>query len=226
MTFRAILFDFGGTLDGPGDPWVDRFRRLYADAGRPLDETDLHRAFGSATRRAYRDSAMRYCPSLRETAALHVHWQFESLAWDDDAAARRIIDGFVDATRASLSASRALLTRWRARTRLGVVSNFYGNVALLLAEAGIAPLLDTIVDSNVVGVAKPDPRIFHHALDALSCEPTQALYVGDSFDKDILGAHAAGLRAGWLVPPQVAEDGRLGEADFVLRELAEVERLL
>ena len=226
MPFRAILFDFGGTLDGPGDPWVDRFRRLYAEAGRPLPQADLERAFGHATRQAYGDPHMRHCNNLRETAELHVSWQLEALGWDDEALSQRLVEGFVATTRTALSASRALLSRWRSRTRLGVISNFYGNVALLLAEVGIAPLLDVIIDSNAAGVAKPDPQIFRLALEAIRCEPGDALYVGDSFDKDVLGAHAAGLRAGWLAPTTAADDPRRSQADYILHQLADLETLL
>lgn len=226
MPLRAIFFDFGGTLDGPADPWVERFRRLYAAAGRSLPDADLERAFGKATRRAYHDPRMRYCSSLRQTAELHVGWQLEALGWQDAALSRSLVEGFVDTTRSGLTASRALLVRLRARARLGVISNFYGNVALLLAEARIAPLLDTIIDSNLVGVAKPDPRIFRLALEAIGCGPDEALYVGDSFDKDIVGAHAAGMRAAWLVPPTAAADPRRSEADYVLHHLADLEALL
>ena len=52
-----------------------------------------------------------------------------------------------------------------------------------------------IIDSHVVGVAKPDPRIFQIALERLGVAPDQSRFAGDIFSIDILGARAAGIEA-------------------------------
>ena len=52
-----------------------------------------------------------------------------------------------------------------------------------------------IVDSRVAGVEKPDPRIFHIALEQLDVAPGDALYVGDVYEVDVVGARNAGLAA-------------------------------
>ena len=57
-----------------------------------------------------------------------------------------------------------------------------------------------IVDSTVVGVSKPDPRIFDIALDAMGVAPEDAWYAGDTPAFDVVGARAAGLRP-FLVDP-------------------------
>lgn len=86
----------------------------------------------------------------------------------------------------------------RAGYRVGVLSNSEGRLAELLAEIGIAGVFAAIVDSGRVGLEKPDPRIFAHALAALGATPgTPAIHVGDSWDADIAGARAAGWRAVW-----------------------------
>ncbi len=64
---------------------------------------------------------------------------------------------------------------------------------------------DVIVFSSDVGVKKPDTRIFDVALDAMSLDPEDALFIGDSFENDILGARKAGMQAmfireAWLIP--------------------------
>jgi putative hydrolase of the HAD superfamily len=84
--------------------------------------------------------------------------------------------------------------------RLAVVSNSNGSVARLLENLGLARWLDVIVDSGVVGVEKPDPRIFHHAAAALDVQPAEAVHVGDLYSVDVLGARAAGARAILLDP--------------------------
>ncbi len=62
----------------------------------------------------------------------------------------------------------------------------------------IAPLFPVIVVSEEAGVWKPDPRIFQIALDRVGVAASDAIYVGDSAEHDIPGAHAAGLRAVWI----------------------------
>jgi putative hydrolase of the HAD superfamily len=51
-----------------------------------------------------------------------------------------------------------------------------------------------VIDSHLVGIEKPDPRIFQLALDALDVVPERSLYVGDTVRFDVNGALAAGLQ--------------------------------
>jgi HAD superfamily hydrolase (TIGR01509 family) len=77
--------------------------------------------------------------------------------------------------------------------RLGVVSNAEGRVERDLETAGFAGLLDTVVDSHLVGVEKPDPRIFAMALTRLDARAETAVFVGDVPAIDVAGARAAGI---------------------------------
>jgi putative hydrolase of the HAD superfamily len=84
---------------------------------------------------------------------------------------------------------------------LGVVSNSDGRVEQALQAAGLRNYFDVVIDSALVGVEKPDPRIFHAALDALGVTPGEALYVGDLYEVDVVGARAAGMEAVLLGEP-------------------------
>lgn len=77
--------------------------------------------------------------------------------------------------------------------RLGVVSNAEGRVEQDLESAGYRGLFETVIDSHVVGVEKPDPEIFRIALKGLDAAAQNALYVGDLPAVDLAGARAAGL---------------------------------
>jgi putative hydrolase of the HAD superfamily len=77
--------------------------------------------------------------------------------------------------------------------RLGVVSNAEGRVERDLLGAGYAGLFETVVDSHVVGVEKPDPQIFRIAMERMSVEPESAVFLGDVPAIDVVGARAAGL---------------------------------
>ena len=67
-----------------------------------------------------------------------------------------------------------------------------------LAASGLAPLFDVVVTSQSCGYAKPDPRILHVALDALSVAPRHAVYVGDDPATDGRAARAAGVPFVWM----------------------------
>ena len=88
-----------------------------------------------------------------------------------------------------------------AGLRLGVVSNSDGRVEQALVAAGLRDFFDVVIDSALVGLEKPDPRIFRVALDALGVLPEEALYVGDLYDIDVLGAQSAGVPAIWFGSP-------------------------
>jgi putative hydrolase of the HAD superfamily len=79
--------------------------------------------------------------------------------------------------------------------RLVVVSNWDVSLHERLAETGLDALVDGAVASAELGVAKPDPAIFAHALALAGVSAEEAVHVGDSAVEDVEGARAAGLRA-------------------------------
>lgn len=95
---------------------------------------------------------------------------------------------------------------------MAVVSNADGTVAEVLREAGVCqagpgPLVPMacIVDSGQLGIAKPDPRTFQPALDALGLPANRVLHVGDSVHYDVEGARAAGMQAAHFDPRRLCE---------------------
>jgi len=67
-----------------------------------------------------------------------------------------------------------------------------------LAGSGLADRFDAVVVSGDLGVGKPDASVFRHALSLLGASAEGAVMVGDSLDRDVEGARAAGLRAVWI----------------------------
>ena len=78
---------------------------------------------------------------------------------------------------------------------LAVVSNANGTVRERLRLLGLGRFFPIVVDSHEEKIEKPDPRVFLPALKALGVSPDRALYVGDLFHIDVLGARAAGIDA-------------------------------
>lgn len=79
--------------------------------------------------------------------------------------------------------------------RLVVVSNANGTLDAHFARLALTPLVHVILDSQVEGVEKPDPRLFRIALDRSGASPDSTIHVGDFYHVDVVGARAAGLRA-------------------------------
>jgi HAD superfamily hydrolase (TIGR01662 family) len=77
---------------------------------------------------------------------------------------------------------------------LGVVSNSDGRIFSVLERCGLVKFFQIIVDSHEVGVEKPDPRIFHVALEKMQARPEQSIYVGDIYSIDVVGAERAGMQ--------------------------------
>ena len=235
---RAILFDFGGTLDGPSH-WLDRFLTYYRASELSLSRDELDSAYAYAARRAYDDSErLREYGLVRLVEYLvgvQLDWLLGNgppelrgvLGWSDvrrSQIAEQISHGFVNETARGLERSGKVLRTLKSHFSLGVVSNFYGNLDHVLADAGIAELLGTIADSTRLGFFKPDVRIFNEALHKLGVVPGNAVMVGDSLDKDCAPARSLGLKTIWFHNPGAQVRGDEAMADYKISTLDELER--
>jgi putative hydrolase of the HAD superfamily len=219
---RAVLFDMGGTLDGDGQHWLDRFVGVYAEAGLTISRDVLRAAFDEAEERAATDEVMATA-DLDTMVDRHVGWQLAHLAIDDSQLRRAITRGFTKPMRAAAAANVTLLSRLSARgLTLGVVSNGCGNVSILCDDLGYAPYLSVIVDSRRVRLFKPDPAIYLYAADRVGESPSAIMMVGDSFERDIRPAKAIGMQTAWLEGPLRRECPFPALADVCLRALAEL----
>lgn len=82
----------------------------------------------------------------------------------------------------------------RARFKLGVISNWDLSMEPVIQRLGVHDRFNVLVCSCKVGVAKPNPGVFEHALDKAGAAPTQAWYIGDQIEYDIHPAHALGMK--------------------------------
>jgi putative hydrolase of the HAD superfamily len=219
---HAILFDMGGTLDGDGVHWLDRFVALYEDFGAEFPRDAIRRAFDEAERQSALDNDIA-SSDLAQMIALHVRWQLAHLGLKDPKLERHLIDGFVEPVREAAAANTQLLASLVARgLKLGVVSNGCGNVEKLCTDFGYKPYLSVIVDSRRVRLYKPDPAIFLHAAEKLGGDPGSMMMVGDSFDRDVRPAKKAGMKTAWLEGSAARECPNPSLVDLHLRTLADL----
>jgi len=148
------------------------------------------------------------------------------LAVRDERAIARVADRFLDDAHSHLRRNQALLARLGARYRLGIVSNFYGNLETVCHNTSIRSRFGVVVDSVRAGFSKPDPRIFMRALDELGVAAPAATFVGDSAARDMAGARGLGMRHIWLIAAPPPSGGPCCPGDAMIHSLTDVEALL
>jgi len=219
---RAVLFDAGNTLvrmnyGAIAGHLQERGHAVLVDA---VEEAELHArvrldadlARGASTEgRAAQDSYLAY---LLEGLGITDPAEVEAAA-----AFRQSYNAPAGLFDRAFPEAHSTIRRVKAAGLVvGVVSNSNGNAHALLKQAGLGADLDFVIDSAVVGVEKPDPRIFELAVRQAGVAAHEAAYVGDLYSVDVLGSRAAGLRPILLDPR-----GFWGPRDCaVARDLAEV----
>ena len=221
---KAVLLDFGGTLDADGVAWKDRFYQLYLAEHVEVERDRFDRAYYAADD-ALVARKLTGC-SFRESVLLLVTGVLETLDVADPRLALRLCDRFLQDSLHKIRSNIETLHALSARFRLGIVSNFYGNLEQVCLETGLAPLMSVLVDSACVGFIKPDPRIFHAALTQLQLDPREALFVGDSLHRDMEGAKGLGMPHIWLVSDHSRPLGPCCPDDPTIRSLTDLREAL
>jgi putative hydrolase of the HAD superfamily len=214
----AVLLDALGTLVELERPWPHLVDELAArgvvvgeDAARAAMLAEM------AYYRAHHDEAVDWpaLKDLRRRCAAVVQEELRtSLPLDD------VLDALLGAIRfrAYPEVPDALARLRDGGARLAVVSNWDVSLHDVLERTGVRPLVDAVVVSAELGVAKPDPAIFHAALQRLGASADGAVHVGDSLEHDVAGARAAGIDA-----VLVARNGAVAPAGVrAVRSLAEL----
>lgn len=177
--------------DFAGDSPGLRALRAFVPAFRQAVWTEALEAAGVADEALARDLASAYVRARRSD-------------WAIDPAAMRTLD--------------ALATRYR----LALVTNGAPDVQReKLAGAGIRSRFAAVLISAELGIGKPDHRIFAAALDAIGASAGEAVMVGDSIERDVVGARGAGLRTIWIDRAGDSPD-RSALADVRIAELGEL----
>jgi len=195
---KALLFDFGGTL-----AFLDYelLAREFSRPGRKLDALKLE--FAEYEGRAVIDRFMMGAGAGDVNSgylAFFRGWMQAAGIPDEEilelGARFQQIHREATLWRIVRPGTFEALERLKSRGfKLAVVSNAEGQVESDAKRFGLAPFFDTIIDSHIVGVAKPDPRIFHIALERLGIAPHEARFAGDIYSIDMVGARAAGIEA-------------------------------
>jgi HAD superfamily hydrolase (TIGR01509 family) len=200
---RAIFFDAGNTLLYPR---VDELAAELTAGGFSASVADFHAAERAAKRRMDEWLWPKLGTSELPRLVDRMYWTeflralLERLKVPEARQAEithQIIERFRDIqfwSRVYPETEPALRAIRDAGYYLGVISNSVGTMEEQFGRVGLRQYFREVLDSAVVGVEKPDPRIFRMALAAAGAPPDEALFVGDTYSTDIGGARLAGMR--------------------------------
>ena len=194
-----MIFDYGGTLDTGGQHWGQVFWHAYERHHLPVTEAQFREAYVHAERMLGRNPIIRPDFTFRQTLEKKLQLQLEFLELENEEYRETILEDLYGRTVDQTSKSRKVLQALKGRgLPLVLVSNFYGNMPVVLREFGFDGFFLQVIESAVVGIRKPDPRIFLLGVEALGLKPEEVMVVGDSLDKDIIPAVEAGCQTVWL----------------------------
>ena len=202
--FRAIFFDAGNTLLRMN---YDAIAEQLATLGHPTAPETVQRAEWRARVRLDAHLLDGSSTESGSTGDLYLRYMLEEAGRSDaslvDAMGRwrREYNAPVGLFNTADPDAEAALRLARTRgLAVGVISNSNGWVEWILESVGLRRHLDFVLDSHVVGVEKPAAAIFEMALTRAGVRAAEALYVGDLYAVDVLGARRAGLTAVLLDP--------------------------
>ena len=185
-TTRAVLLDALGTLVELEPPWVPLAAVLEMDQAEVANAVRAEMDFYKEHSHEGKDEAS--LAALRARCADILSWEL-----DREVPLETMMESF--RFRAFDDARPALDELREAGLRLVCVSNWDISLSEVLDRCGLGDAVDGVVTSAASGVRKPDPAIFHAALDLAGCGADEALHVGDTVAEDVAGAGAAGIRA-------------------------------
>ena len=207
----VVFLDAGDTILGPAPSFAARFRLVAEAAGERYEMAAVEAALAAEVatadwRTTWTDPGIQrdFWTSFYRAAVGRL-----GTARDPERLVEALWATFSDPATYRLypDAEPVLRAMAAAGIRLGLISNFEPWLLDVLELEGVRDLFGPVAVSGLLGVAKPDPAIFHAALDAAGVEPAEAVHVGDSFEFDVEAAWAVGMaavlidRAGRASPP-------------------------
>jgi HAD superfamily hydrolase (TIGR01509 family) len=129
--------------------------------------------------------------------------------------------------KASIEGAVSLVIESSRRFKVGAVSNGLPDVQYRKLETlGLRDVFAYIVLSEEIGIRKPDPEIFRRAADLLGVPRSACLYIGDSYDSDIVGAKAAGMSTCWFCRDALYPENAIVHTDYAVSSLEKLQRIL
>ncbi|MCH5220017.1 MAG: UDP-N-acetylmuramoyl-L-alanine--D-glutamate ligase [Muribaculaceae bacterium] len=202
---KGIIFDYGGTIDSHADHWSHIIYDGWKASGLDIDRNVFRDAYVHAERELARVRHIlpgdNFLELLRKKMRIELRWLVDNGYLSEERIepiSESIAQYCYRAARRSIEDARPVLEKLSEHYPMVLVSNFYGNVDEVLRDFDLRKYFRGVIESAVVGIRKPDPRIFMLGVVTLGLEPEEVLVVGDSLKKDIMPARSIGCRTAWI----------------------------
>jgi putative hydrolase of the HAD superfamily len=227
---KAVIFDFGGTLDTNGVHWSVKFLETYKKFGLKFTTEQYNSAYVKADEELKRisNTVKDYKILLFEQSRFHLKY-INPTGYDKDGLenlTQKIINEIYEDVEDCLKESIKVFEILKKDYKLGVVSNFYGNLEKICENIEFAKYIDVMIDSELVGIEKPHPGIFSLALQKLEVQPENTFIVGDSYERDIIPSKILGCKTIWLKNKSFRESENTESADYIVNNLGDILRYL
>lgn len=229
---KTLLFDYGGTLDTNGRHWSHVLLDAYRHAGVPVDEPAFRDAYIYGERYLGSHAVIEPEDDFHTVLLKKIRLEFEALRLPVDRPSIKncmveVADFCNDTVKQNMRQTKEVLNALRERYRLGLVSNFYGNLPAVLKGYGLTEFFPVVVESAAVHIRKPDPAIYALGVERTGSNPAETVIIGDAFGKDILPAKELGCKAVWF-KGETWKPERNDESipDAVITDLAQLPGLL
>ena len=206
---KGIIFDYGGTIDTDSQHWAEVIWKGYQHVGTEVSYEHYRMAYVHGERTLARFPLVSPDDNFLNLLVTKINVQTSFLVdahlWKEmekkedkrkevsDKIARFCYDFVLQ----NLKVSRPIINDLAQQFPLVLVSNFYGNINTILQDFNLN-FFKHVIESAVVGVRKPNPKIFQLGVDALNLQPQEVVVIGDSFDKDIVPANSIGCKTVWI----------------------------
>jgi len=230
---KGIIFDYGGTIDSNGMHWAEVIWMAYEDLKVPVNKKTFRDAYVYGERTLGKNPIVQphhtFLDMLKLKMDLQVQWLIEERQLSAEIVkpdlSSALADWCYNYAHKSIDKARPILEKLHNQYPLVLVSNFYGNIEAVLADFQLDHLFQSIVESAVVGIRKPNPEIFRLGVDKFSIPASQTVVIGDSYDKDIIPAREIGCQTIWLKSTGWEEYKGDETADSVISDFTELNSL-
>lgn len=203
-SIKGIIFDYGGTIDTDGIHWGELIGEEYDKAGIGIGRGLYREAYVHGERSLAKSPIIEPTDTFHTLLKKKITLQFEYLSQQDSQLrltqeqADKIADACYARVNEALALTRGIVQKLAERYPMVLVTNFYGNMPVVLEEFGLTNYFNSIIESSVVGLRKPDPSLFALGVKALRVEADEIVVIGDSYRKDIYPSSTLGCRTVWL----------------------------
>lgn len=224
---KALIFDYGGTLDTGGNHWGRLLWHAYQCCGVPVSEQLFREAYVYVERLLGSENIIQPDFTFHQTLETKIALQMQFLELRGNNYVPALVDVLYKQTQQHTAHSVEVLFKLKSHYVLLLVSNFYGNLPIVLREFGFDGLFFKVVESAAVGVRKPDERIFQIAFQPLGFRPDEVAVIGDSMKNDILPAQHLGCHTVWFKGEQWTDSLlKATKADTVITDLATLTQMM